>query len=79
MDNKKILNVGCGDQRYGTHRIDMFKTKTTTEVGDLNKKFPYKDNFFNEVYSNCVLEHLTDLENFVNECYRVLKVGGGYL
>ena len=76
MSEKKILNVGCGNQTYGTHRIDVYKSETTTEVGDLNKKFPYKDNFFDEVYANCVLEHLKNLDNFESECFRVLKKGG---
>lgn len=76
MMEKKILNVGCGEQKYGTHRIDLYPTTTTTHTGDLNKPFPFPDNYFDEVYSSCLLEHLTNLENFVSECYRVLKNHG---
>jgi ubiquinone/menaquinone biosynthesis C-methylase UbiE len=73
---KKILNLGCGEDNYGTDRLDFVKTKTTTKVSDLNKKFPYKDNSFDEVYSKSVIEHIKNLGIFVDEAYRVLKKGG---
>ena len=73
---KRILNVGCGNQEYGTERIDICKTETTTKVCDLNKKWPFADGIFDEVYSKCVLEHLKNLDNFSFEAYRVLKKGG---
>jgi len=73
---KRILNVGCGNQEYGTERIDICKTSTTTLVCDLNKKWPFKNNEFDEVYSKCVLEHIKNLDNFSKEVYRVLKKGG---
>ncbi len=72
----KILNVGCGEDTYGTHRIDFFKTKTTTEVVDLNYGFPYESNYFDELYCKSVLEHIKNLDIFIKECYRVLKIGG---
>lgn len=75
-ENKKILNLGCGKDTYGTHRIDVFKTSATTEVGDLNKKLPYPDNYFDEIYCKSVLEHIKNLGTFSDECYRVLKRGG---
>lgn len=71
-----VLNVGCGSQKYGTHRVDMFETPTTTEVVDLNQKWPYPDNYFDKVYANCILEHIKNLDNFSSECYRVLKTKG---
>ena len=73
---KRILNLGCGNDLYGTHRLDMYKTPATTEVSDLNKKFPYPSNYFDEIYCKSVLEHIRNLGNFVNECYRVLRPGG---
>jgi ubiquinone/menaquinone biosynthesis C-methylase UbiE len=72
----RILNLGCGNHKYGTHRIDFFKTSATTEVSDLNKKFPYPDNYFDEIYCKSVLEHIKNLGTFSDECYRVLKKGG---
>ncbi len=72
----KILNLGCGNDFYGTHRIDMFKTQATTQVADLNEKLPYPSNFFDEIYCKSVLEHIKNLGNFAEECYRILKWGG---
>ncbi|PIN90897.1 hypothetical protein COU60_00955 [Candidatus Pacearchaeota archaeon CG10_big_fil_rev_8_21_14_0_10_34_76] len=73
---KKILNVGCGESTYGTDRIDFIKTPTSTKIVDANKPLPYNDNYFDEIYANCVLEHLKNLGIFADECYRVLKHGG---
>ncbi|MEK6824911.1 MAG: class I SAM-dependent methyltransferase [Nanoarchaeota archaeon] len=73
---KKILNVGCGNDTYGTHRIDIFKTSSTTEVADINGKLPYPNNYFDEIYCKSVLEHIKNLGTFSDECYRVLKKGG---
>ena len=73
---ERILNVGCGSSDYGTDRIDVVKTPTTTKVANLNLGFPYKDEIFDEVYANNVLEHIKNLDTFANECYRVLKKRG---
>lgn len=73
---KRILNLGCGNETYGTDRVDYIKTKTTTKVADLNKKFPYPSNSFDEIYSCDALEHMRNLGSFADECYRVLKKGG---
>jgi len=73
---KRILNLGCGKDTYGTDRIDMFKTPATTKVCDFNKKLPYKDETFDEVYCKSVIEHVKNLDLFEREIYRVLKLGG---
>lgn len=72
----QILNLGCGNDTYGTHRVDFIKTKATTEVCDLNQPLPFQDNYFDEIYCKSVLEHIKNLGTFVDECYRVLKKGG---
>lgn len=43
---------------------------------DLNKKFEFKDNVFDIVHANQVLEHLPDSDNFLSEVYRILKRNG---
>ncbi|QIR40337.1 methyltransferase domain-containing protein [Tolypothrix sp. PCC 7910] len=45
---------------------------------DLRKKFPWTDNSVDVVYSSHTLEHLskTEGQNFLRECYRVLKPHG---
>lgn len=73
---RKILNLGCGNDTHGTHRVDFFKTNATTQTADLNEKLPYTNNYFDEIYCKSVLEHIKNLGIFIEECYRVLKKGG---
>ena len=40
---------------------------------------PYADGTFDVVFSNCVIEHITDAHQFFAEIYRVLKPGGAFL
>ena len=73
----KILNLGCGNDFYGTDRIDICKTPATTKVWDIdNKKLPYPNEYFDEIFCKSVIEHMRNLGNFIKECYRVLKKGG---
>lgn len=77
MVKKKILNVGCGNENYGTDFIDLYPSRKEVKKVFIGKeKFPYKSEKFDEVYSNCVLEHLPNLDGFVKECKRVLKKNG---
>lgn len=76
MKDQRILNIGCGNDKYGTDRIDMYKTEATTIVYDINKGIPFESDYFDEVYSKSVLEHIKDLNIFTNEIYRVLKPNG---
>lgn len=44
---------------------------------DLNTQtFPFKDNFFDIIQANQVIEHLWNTDQFLAEIYRVLKPGG---
>ena len=45
-------------------------------VSNLNDNFPFTDNFFDIIHANQVIEHLFDLEKFINEIFRVLKPDG---
>lgn len=46
-------------------------------VTDVDKgKWPIKNNSVDCVFSNLVIEHLSDVDNFISESYRVLKKGG---
>ncbi|MDE1845875.1 MAG: class I SAM-dependent methyltransferase [Candidatus Micrarchaeota archaeon] len=74
----RILNAGCGDDRYGTDFVDSYKGKRKDVlVRDLDKdKLPYPSGTFDEVYSRYTLSYLKNPENFLKESYRVLKKGG---
>jgi SAM-dependent methyltransferase len=45
---------------------------------DLTKRFPWKDDSVDIIYSSHTLEHFSAKEGrlFISECFRVLKVGG---
>lgn len=46
-------------------------------VGDFVKnKLPYDDSSFNFIFIGEVIEHLEQPEKIIEECFRVLKVGG---
>jgi ubiquinone/menaquinone biosynthesis C-methylase UbiE len=75
-DKLKILNIGCGDEFYGTDRIDIQKTKASTKEWDIEKGIPYNNNVFDEIRCWRILEHLKNIGFFIDECYRVLKNGG---
>lgn len=53
--------LGSGNVRYGVIK---------------NKKFPYKDNFFDVCICFDVLEHVPDVDFFLKEVKRVMKKGG---
>ncbi|MFC1790374.1 class I SAM-dependent methyltransferase [Patescibacteria group bacterium] len=45
-------------------------------VGDAEKKFPFKDSFFDVVFCGEIIEHLVDARPFILEINRILKKDG---
>jgi len=72
----RILNVGCGNDDYGTDRIDLMESETTTKVYDIEEGLPYEENTFDEVFCQYVWEHIKNPYNLLLEMKRVCKVGG---
>lgn len=68
------LNLGCGKHKFeGWHNADLADA-------DLNfdfEKFPWpiKDNTYDYIYSNDVLDHLEDFFSVMKEIYRIAKPG----
>lgn len=75
-DERMVLNLGCGNQTYGTHRVDIYSTNTTTHVFDIEKGLSFSDSFFDEVYERNVFEHLRNPNFHLLEVHRVLKPHG---
>lgn len=73
----RTLNLGCGNDRWGSDRIDMYKTDSTTKVHDVaSKPLPYSSNTFDMIKAHSVFEHFRNPGLVADECYRVLKKGG---
>lgn len=73
----KILNVGCGNQIYGTHFLDLYPQRPDVIRCDVeNEPFPFEEGYFDEVYSENLLEHLRNPGRVLSEMVRVLKIGG---
>ena len=74
MQKIRTLNIGCGKDSWGTHRIDLYKTPITTHVVNVDKqKLPFPNNYFNEVRILGALEHFKNLGFVIDEVYRVMK------
>jgi SAM-dependent methyltransferase len=74
---KRILNVGCGKDNYGTCFIDKHPTRAGVIKCDLDvDKIPFPDGYFDIVYAKNVFEYLLNLGFAMREMYRVLKKGG---
>ena len=73
----KILNVGCGDDTYGSDFIDIAPRRRDVIKCDAGReRFPYRSGTFDEVYSAQMIMYIDNLRHFVDECYRVLKPKG---
>jgi ubiquinone/menaquinone biosynthesis C-methylase UbiE len=73
----KKLNLGCGkDIKKGFINLDNVKLKGIDVVTDVNKKLPFKNNEFDFILANDILEHVDDLPKVMKELYRILKPKG---
>lgn len=59
-------------------RLKAAKEKGVDEIvfANLEEKWPFKSNSFDIVISNQVIEHVLDIDLFIEEIYRILKPGG---
>ena len=89
--NSRLLDLGCGRgeflrgfvqlgiEGYGIDQSDAAKAvcpAASIQVGSLEGKLPYEDNFFDVVFSKSVVEHFYYPENILGEVYRILKPNG---
>ncbi len=74
----KILELGGGPNALnhpGLVNCDINNYETVDVVGD-GRKLPFKDNSFDGIICNSVLEHIFEYDEVINECFRVLKKNG---
>lgn len=74
---KQKLNVGCGKcPLKGYVNLDKHALPKVDVVHDLEVyPWPFKNNTFDEVYCDNVLEHLSDIINPIEELWRISKPG----
>ena len=90
--NLKVLELGAGKGGYSQIFKKNSKEFVTSDLEksfilksdpslnfkkvDINKKFPFKDNEFDFVFSCSLIEHIKDPKKMFLESKRVLKFGG---
>ena len=74
----KILDVGCGvNKTPGAVGLDNNPRTGADVIHDLGElPYPFKDDEFDEVVSNHVVEHVPDVIAFVTELHRITRPGG---
>lgn len=75
LDQSEFTTYGIDISEYALKKAKK-NTKAQLILGDLNKKLPYKDNFFDAVFALDVIEHLNSPYQFLLEMNRVLKKKG---
>lgn len=79
MDNKKYLNLGCGQKFHKDWvNIDFSSSSNLVISHNLLSGIPFKNEEFDVVYHSHVLEHFSkkDGYQFLIDCHRVLKKNG---
>lgn len=75
-----LVNLGAGSTgKPGWINVDVFENPGINCVYDCRQSLPFPDNSVKGIFSEHFFEHIDYVEevpNFLNECYRVLKVGG---
>lgn len=68
-------NFGCGRRVYkGWINVDSVQFEGVDVVHDLNKiPYPFRDETFDFIVMNSILEHLDDPDRTLKEIYRILK------
>lgn len=73
------LNLGAGKNPLeGWINADFIPENKNILFIDVRKKIPFKDNTFDYIIQEHLIEHLSrrDGENMLKECFRILKSGG---
>lgn len=76
-ENKMILDLGSGERRLGKKviNLDMFPYPNIDIVGNADT-LPFKNEIFDIVICQAVLEHVSNPQVVVKEIYRILKKEG---
>jgi 2-polyprenyl-3-methyl-5-hydroxy-6-metoxy-1,4-benzoquinol methylase len=84
-DTSKVLNkigfnvtsVDIDEERV--EELSKLQGNITFLQQNLEQKFKFEDESFDIIWAGDIIEHLIKTENFVKECFRVLKKGGYFI
>lgn len=77
---KVIIDAQVYGLDISSSSIKLAKKKgIIARKADINKGIPFKDNTFDLVFSNQVIEHIYNTDIFLKESIRVLKKGGYFI
>jgi len=79
VTDKKKMHLGCGSNILPGWINTDFPPKSDSVIElDATKIFPFKDNEFDYIFSEHMIEHISFEDGFhmLKECFRVLKPGG---
>lgn len=76
-----LAQKACSRQLFGMEIVPeraaiASQNGVQVTMANITDGLPYKDAFFDIIHANQVIEHLSDLDLFMTEIYRVLKKGG---
>jgi len=79
-DDKVIIDLGAGQsdfqelfERFEKYSVDFYPYKGIDVVCDLTKDLPFKDSSVDILIMSNLLEHISEPNNLLNECSRILK------
>jgi predicted SAM-dependent methyltransferase len=73
------LNLACANQTkegYINHEIRKINKKIDIAWNLNIYPWPWKNNEFNEILAEDIIEHLIDTISFMDECHRILEKNG---
>ena len=72
------LDIACGQNKQeGFHGIDISLKSDADDIHDLTQfPWPYEDNQIEEAFCSHYVEHVPDLNAFMDELYRVMEPEG---
>ncbi|MBU1234786.1 MAG: methyltransferase domain-containing protein [Proteobacteria bacterium] len=75
---EQVVDVGLDVDNSRIHQAKTLKTyqRLNTYEGE---EFPFTSNTFSTIFANSVLEHISNLDNSLDEIFRVLTPGGLFM
>lgn len=79
--SKRVSDKLGAANYYAVELLSKYACKASQKglsvvLANVDVGLPFRDASFNIVISNQVVEHVNNTDNFIAECYRVLKSGG---